>query len=177
MLVAGDEFRRTQQGNNNAYCQDNEISWFDWNLVDANPEMFRFWSALLAFRLSHSVLRPPEFYTGLPNNRGVPDLTWHGTQLSAPGWDDPQARALACTIGGHGDDPDLHVMMNMHWEPMGFDLLDVPGRVWARAIDTALPSPFGHRRIRRRTAHRLHLPTWSRSEASSCWYPVPRATI
>jgi glycogen operon protein len=141
MLVAGDEVGRTQQGNNNAYCQDNEISWFDWNLVDDNREMFRFWSALLTFRRSHSVLRAPEFYTGLTNDRGVPDLTWHGARLSAPGWDDPQARALACTIGGQGDDPDLHVMMNMHWEPIGFELMDVPGRGWARAIDTALDSP------------------------------------
>jgi glycogen operon protein len=141
MLVAGDEVGRTQQGNNNAYCQDNEISWFDWNLVDANPEMFRFFSTLLKFRLTHSVLRAPEFYTGLPNNRGVPDLTWHGTRLSAPGWDDPQARALACTIGGQGDDPDLHVMMNMYWEPMAFEIADVPDRHWTRAIDTALPSP------------------------------------
>ncbi|MET0426191.1 MAG: glycogen debranching enzyme, partial [Actinoplanes sp.] len=141
MLVAGDEVGRTQQGNNNAYCQDNEISWFDWDLVDANPEMFRFWSTLMAFRRTHAVLRSGEFYNGQPNNRGVPDLTWHGTGLSAPGWDDPDARTLACTIGGHGDDPDLHVMMNMHWEPAAFDLPPMPGRVWVRAIDTAQPSP------------------------------------
>jgi isoamylase len=142
MLVAGDEVGRTQQGNNNAYCQDNEISWFDWSLVDANPDMFRFWSTLLEFRRTHAVLRAPEFYTGLSNNRGVPDLTWHGTQLSAPNWGDPDSRVLACTIGGLGDDPDLHVMMNMYWEPVSFDLMALPGRRWSRAIDTALPSPL-----------------------------------
>jgi isoamylase len=88
------------------------------------------------------VLRAPEFYTGLPNNRGVPDLTWHGTGQSAPDWDDPQSRVLACTLGGQGDDPDLHVMMNMYWEPVAFDLIETPGRRWARAIDTAQPSPL-----------------------------------
>jgi isoamylase len=72
----------------------------------------------------------------------VPDLTWHGTHLSAPDWNDPQSRVLACTIGGLGDDPDLHVMMNMYWEPVAFDVMEVPGRSWARAIDTALPSPL-----------------------------------
>jgi glycogen operon protein len=141
MLVAGDEVGRSQQGNNNAYCQDNEISWFDWSLVDANQDLFRFWATLMAFRRSHAVLRQREFYTGLPNNRGVPDLTWHGTQLARPGWDDPQARALACTLGGLGDDPDLHVMMNMHGGPLEFELMEVPGQRWTRVIDTALPSP------------------------------------
>jgi glycogen operon protein len=141
MLVAGDEIGRTQQGNNNAYCQDNEISWFDWELVDANQDLLRFWKLLLAFRRSNGVLRRREFYSGLSNSRGVPDLTWHGTRLSAPGWDDPDTRALACTLGGEGDEPDLHVLMNMYWEPLEFELMDVPGRRWATAINTALPAP------------------------------------
>jgi isoamylase len=141
MIVAGDEIGRTQQGNNNAYCQDNEIGWFDWNLVEANQDLLRFWTQLLQFRRDHRVLRRREFYTGLPNSRGVPDLTWHGTELGRPGWDDPDARALACTLGGAADDADLHVLMNMYWEPLEFALPEVAGRTWARAIDTALPSP------------------------------------
>jgi glycogen operon protein len=139
MLLAGDEVGRTQQGNNNAYCQDNEIGWFDWALVDANADLLRFWTGLLTFRRSHRTLRRPEFYTELPNDRGVPEVTWHGTVLAAPGWDDPQARALACTLGGLGDEPDLHVMMNMHREALEFEL--APDRAWTRAIDTALDPP------------------------------------
>jgi glycogen operon protein len=141
MLVAGDEVGRTQQGNNNAYCQDNEIAWFDWGLAEANQDLLRFWQRLLAFRREHRVLRQREFYTGLPNSRGIADLTWHGTALSTPGWDDPGARALACTLGGDGGDADLHVMMNMYWEPLEFQLMPVSGRGWARAVDTALPAP------------------------------------
>jgi glycogen operon protein len=141
MLVAGDEIGRTQQGNNNAYCQDNEISWFDWGLVDANPDLLRFWKLLLNFRASNGVLRQREFYSGVSNGRGVPDITWHGTQLAAPGWDDPDTRVLSCTLGGEGDEPDLHLMMNMYWEPLDFELMAIPGRTWATAINTALPAP------------------------------------
>ncbi|GIE95282.1 glycogen debranching protein GlgX [Paractinoplanes rishiriensis] len=141
MLVAGDEIGRTQQGNNNAYCQDNEISWFDWKLVDANPALLRFWQRLLAFRAANRVLRRREFYNGLSNSRGVPDLTWHGTKLGAPDWDDPNTRALSCTLGGEGAEPDLHLMMNMYWEPLDFELMGIPGHRWATAINTALPSP------------------------------------
>jgi isoamylase len=142
MIVAGDEVGRTQQGNNNAYCQDNEVGWFDWDLADANQDLLRFWTRLLAFRATHGVLRRPEFYNGLTNDRGLPDVTWHGTQLGEPGWDDPAARALACTLAGQGDAPDLHVMMNMHWGPLDFALARISGRRWVRAIDTALPGPL-----------------------------------
>jgi glycogen operon protein len=139
MITAGDEVARTQLGNNNAYCQDNEIGWFDWNHVDTNGGLLRFWTQLLALRRANRVLRRREFYSGLPNDRGVPDVTWHGTQLGTPGWSDPQARALACTIGGVENEPDLHLMMNMHTEPLEFQL--DTSRAWARCIDTALASP------------------------------------
>jgi glycogen operon protein len=136
MLVAGDEIGRTQQGNNNAYCQDNEIGWFDWNLAEANQDLLRFWTRLLEFRRRHDILRRREFYTGLPNDRGIPDLTWHGTDLAPPDWDDADARALACTLDG-----DIQVLMNMYWEPLAFQLPSFPDRSWVRAIDTALPAP------------------------------------
>jgi glycogen operon protein len=134
MFVAGDEVGRTQQGNNNAYCQDNEIGWYDWDLTAANADLLRFWQRLIAFRGAHPALRRPQFYTGA-------ELAWHGTRLGEPDWADPDSRALACTIRGQAGEPDLHVMMNMFWEPLGFDLPDLPGRGWARAVDTALPSP------------------------------------
>ncbi|HEX8628901.1 MAG TPA: glycogen debranching protein GlgX [Catenuloplanes sp.] len=139
MMLAGDEVGRTQQGNNNAYCQDNEIGWLDWTLVDAHADLLRFWRMLLAFRRSHRTLRRPEFFTGTPGPDGSPDVVWHGTALAAPDWANPQGRALACTLGGVGDDPDLHVMMNMYWEPLEFELPANDGRRWAQALDTALP--------------------------------------
>ena len=83
MLLAGDEIRRTQSGNNNPYNQDNEISWFDWTLADANRDLLRFVQRLIAFRKAHPALSQPRFYRGEQNERGLRDITWHGTMLDA----------------------------------------------------------------------------------------------
>jgi isoamylase len=141
MLVMGDEVRRTQGGNNNAYCQDNPIGWFDWSLAERNADVFRFWKHMIAFRKRHPAVHRPRFFTGAVNERGLPDIQWHGTELGRPGWDDPEARALAFTLAGFGGDPDIHVMANMFWEPLAFALPQAAGRVWARTVDTALPAP------------------------------------
>jgi isoamylase len=122
MLLGGDEIRRGQGGNNNAYNQDNPTSWFDWTMVAANQEILRYVQRMIAFRKAHPALWQPRFYTGETNERGLTDITWHGTTLHSPGFDDPQARALACTIAGFGGNADLHVMMNMFWEPLDFEV-------------------------------------------------------
>ncbi|MER2556861.1 MAG: glycogen debranching protein GlgX [Candidatus Competibacter denitrificans] len=142
MMVMGDEVRRTQKGNNNAYCQDNEISWFDWSLVEKNKDIFRFWKELIAFRLRHPTVHRSRYFIGAVNARGLADITWHGCVLDTPSWDDPNARALACTLGGmQGDETDIHIMMNMYWEPLDFAVPSVPGRHWYRALDTGLAVP------------------------------------
>jgi isoamylase len=139
MLLGGDEVRRTQRGNNNAYNQDNVTSWFDWSMVESHREMLRFVQRMIAFRKAHPALWQPFFYRGAINERGLPDMTWHGTRLNSPGFDDPQARTLACTIAGFGGAADLHVMMNMFWEPLDFE---VPAHSeWQIAIDTFAGSP------------------------------------
>jgi glycogen operon protein len=142
MFVAGDEVRRTQRGNNNAYCQDNETSWFDWTLVGKNSDLYRFWKRMIEFRKKHPALHQGRFFTGAANERGLPDVTWHGTKLNSPGWDDPNARTLGMTLAGFGGEPDIHVMLNMYWESLDFDLPAVPGRTWLRAVDTAQTSPL-----------------------------------
>jgi len=141
MICAGDEIRRTQQGNNNAYCQDSEISWFDWNLAEKNKDMFRFWSTLIARRRHHTETHRPRFFTGQANERGIPDLSWHGCQLNSPGWYDPECRVLGMTLGGFDGRPDVHIMMNMGWTPACFQIPPMPNRKWHRVIDTSLPSP------------------------------------
>jgi isoamylase len=142
MIAAGDEARRTQWGNNNAYCQDNEIGWFDWGLVDRNADLLRFFKAMIAFRKAHPVLHRSRFLTGRePNPRGLADVAWHGCALGRPGWNDPSARALAFTLGGVGDGADLHVMLNMDAADLAFEVPIVPGRRWVRVVDTAAPSP------------------------------------
>ena len=132
MFVAGDEARRTQQGNNNAWCQDNPISWFDWALVNTNADLVRFWQRLIAFRKAHPALWRGRFFA--PG-----EVAWHGTQLDSPGWSDPQARALAMTLTGTGGEADLHVMLNMYWESLDFQL--PPDRRWVKSVDTAAAPP------------------------------------
>jgi isoamylase len=141
MILAGDEVRRTQRGNNNAYCQDNPTNWFDWSLVEKNRELLRFWRRMIAFRKTHAALRQGRFFKGAWNARGLSDVTWHGTTLREPGFRDRDARALGMTLAGFGDDPDIHVMMNMHWEPLDFKLPEVPDRSWFKAVDTFQAKP------------------------------------
>jgi glycogen operon protein len=141
MILCGDEVRRTQRGNNNAYNQDNAISWFDWTLVEKHAGVLRFFQRMIAFRKANDVLMRPRFYSGETNERGLVDIAWHGTKLFAPGFEDPDARALACTIAGFGGAPDLHVMMNMYWEPLEFEVPQRSGPAWKVAIDTSEASP------------------------------------
>jgi glycogen operon protein len=141
MFVAGDEVRRTQRGNNNAYCQNNEISWFDWGLTETNHSLLRFWQLVIAARPDFRAGRPGRFFNGEVNERGVPDVTWHGTRLHDPGWHDPNARCLAYTLGGFDGKSDVHAMLNMYWDALDFDVPVIPGRRWYRLVDTARPSP------------------------------------
>jgi glycogen operon protein len=141
MLVAGDEVRRTQKGNNNAYCQDNDTSWFDWSLVERNRDLYRFWKQMIEFRKRHATLHRGQFFNGAKNGRGLPEVTWHGTRLYNPGWNDPDGRVLGVTLAGFNGDPDLHIMLNMYWESLDFELPSVPGRTWLKAVDTSEPPP------------------------------------
>ncbi|MCC6178752.1 MAG: glycogen debranching protein GlgX [Chloroflexi bacterium] len=141
ILLAGDEVRRTQCGNNNAYCQDNEVSWLDWALVDEQADLLRFFREAIAFRKRHPVLQRRRFFTGALNSRGLRDIDWHGFLLNEPGWFDPGSHVLAFTLGGLDGDADLHVMLNMDPSALDFEIPVVKGRRWLRAIDTSLASP------------------------------------
>lgn len=138
MLLAGDELLRSQHGNNNAWCQDNEMSWFDWRLAGLNHDMHRFTREMIAFRRRHPSLTRNRFFKGeLLPDRGIPDIVWHGLRLNDPLWDDPEARVLAFTIAGVAPDEEvLHVVLNM--SETGFDasLPAMAGRHWHLAVDT-----------------------------------------
>ena len=84
MITMGDEVRRTQQGNNNAYCQDGPISWFDWDQVDRHDDVLRFFRRMIAFRAEHPVLHRKRYFTGEHNDRGIADLSWHGSRSTLP---------------------------------------------------------------------------------------------
>ena len=141
MILAGDEIRRTQKGNNNAYCQDNELTWTDWRGVNKHADLLRFWRLMIDFRKRHPAVHRARFFDGKVNERGLPDVSWHGCRLLCPGWDDPNARALAMTLAGVGDEADIHAILNMDWEPLDFEIPVVKGRQWHLAIDTAASSP------------------------------------
>lgn len=141
MFVMGDEVRRSQGGNNNAWCQDNPIGWFDWTLPETHSGMLRFWQRMIAFRAAHPAVHRSRFFDGKINERGLADISWHGTELNAPGWDDAHARALAWTVADFDGIADIHVMANMYWEPLSFAVPEVKGRTWHHAIDTSKPSP------------------------------------
>jgi glycogen operon protein len=143
MILAGDEVLRTQGGNNNAYCQDNTVSWFDWTLPARQGDMYRFTRELIAFRKRHRSLTLNRFFTGAPaGGRQVPDIAWHGRRLDVAPWHDPSSRLLRITLAGVEPlEPDLHVVLNMADEAFEADLPEIAGRHWQLAIDTARPSP------------------------------------
>jgi glycogen operon protein len=140
MFLAGDECGRTQQGNNNPYLQDNEISWFDWRGPVSDAELLQFVKAMIAFRMRHDALRNEEFLQGRLLARGLKDVAWHGCKLNSPGWNDPHSGVLAFTLADPAEGEDLHAMLNMEGTPLPFEIPPVQGRQWHRAIDTSLPA-------------------------------------
>ena len=141
MLLAGDEMRRTQRGNNNAYCQDNEISWFDWDLLEKERDLFRFTKLLIQFRKAHAALRRRSYAWGERNELGWSELTWHGVKVGEPDWSG-SSRTLAFTLASFGRESNIHVVVNMWTEALEFELPELGPRLnWWRSIDTSLPSP------------------------------------
>ncbi|MGA7180318.1 MAG: glycogen debranching protein GlgX [Thiobacillaceae bacterium] len=134
MLLGGDEFRRTQGGNNNAYCQDNEASWHDWHCLEQHSEIFRFACGVIAFRRDHPVLSKEQFYTDA-------EIQWFGPQGGLPDWADPKAKQLACLI--HEDEQrSLFLMFNAGIDACVFDLPPMPpGTRWHEGIDTSREAP------------------------------------
>ncbi|MGH7496675.1 MAG: hypothetical protein ACREOO_30355 [bacterium] len=140
---------RTQLGNNNAYCQDNPISWFDWRLVEKNAEMGRFFQKLMAFRLVHPVLRRRRFLAGKDHGTDLlRDVCWHGVDAEPTDWDE-SSRALAVLLNGEkeefdgeDDDNDIYIMINGYGDERSFILHQPPaGKQWHRVGDTSLSSP------------------------------------
>jgi glycogen operon protein len=140
MLYMGDEVRRTQWGNNNAYCHDNEANWFDWTLLDRHADIHRFVKKLTAFRQRRDVV--VEAPMSLNELLRRAQVEWHGVALHSPDWSD-HSHSLAFTMRSLRARFLLHGMINAYWEPLRFELPPVPsiGESWRRCIDTSLPSP------------------------------------
>jgi len=143
MLLAGDEVLRTQGGNNNAWCQDNETSWFDWRLTETNGDMLNFVRHAIALRRRHPSLARPAFLTGcIDPARGIPDIAWHGAVPGESPWKEG-SRYLAFTLAGcSAQEEDLHVLVNMSDRGESVALPEISGRRWHLALDTARESPW-----------------------------------
>jgi glycogen operon protein len=146
MFLAGDEFLRTQIGNNNAWCQDNGTSWIDWELAEKNADFLRFVTMLIAFRKRHPALRRQTFFRGAGQDGALPpDVIWHGIQPNQPDFSGT-SRTLAYALDGRAtdrdQDRDIYVAINAWEQPLDFVIPHSPsGRRWRRTIDTMMPSP------------------------------------
>lgn len=152
MITAGDEMGRTQHGNNNAYCQDSEISWIDWNLSEKDSELLEYTRFLLNFFHCHPILQRRRFFNGRNTRKmGIKDLTWFhpdGHEMTDLDWNNPMIRYLGLRLAGdsieevdeHGEqifDDTLLILLNAHYEPVNFTLPECPpAERWELVMDT-----------------------------------------
>ena len=139
LLLGGDEMARTQRGNNNAYCHDNELSWYDWSLRSGNAELVRFCGELAALRARHPALHHDAFYPAAHCAGGQPGVRWFDSRGEVSDWSSLQSHLAACLSSSAGD---LFLMLNAATSARSFSIPAAPhGGAWYRLIDTALASP------------------------------------
>jgi isoamylase len=146
MILSGDEVLRTQRGNNNAYCQDNATTWFDWRLLERNAELLRFFKGLVTFRLHQPNVRRASFLTGTASGpHGLPDVSWYGAAGEPVDWQ-ATYHSLVCLFGTSGiDDPaarEVMILMHAGQSPQAFNIPSPAGQLrWRLLLDTEAQSP------------------------------------
>jgi glycogen operon protein len=140
MLLMGDEIRRTQRGNNNAYCQDNELNWFDWNAVEEHPELLRFVQQLNHFNLTTEFFQENHYWNSPPSIQGS-RCTFGGVKVGQPDWSH-HSHTLSYSLKNRSYEKWLYVMVNAFWEHLDFEIpKHKGGRPWRRILNTAASSP------------------------------------
>jgi glycogen operon protein len=142
MLLMGDEVRRTQRGNNNAYCQDNETSWFDWSLCAANADLLRFVRLLIRAHL-HFDQGTKGGQITLGDYLSKARIEWHGVEIGKPDWGE-NSHSLALSLHNFAATQVRYIAINAYWKPLEFELPPVSGGQnggWFRLLDTSFPSP------------------------------------
>jgi glycogen operon protein len=138
MILMGDEVKRTQQGNNNAYCQNNVLAWFDWDLVDKHFDLWCFVRRMINFSQSLALFQQ-ETLLDIAKDSPYPHLTWHGIKLYKPDWS-KNSHSLAFSLKHPAANEYLHVMLNAYWKKLTFELPSPSkGQSWHRVVDTTLP--------------------------------------
>jgi isoamylase len=148
MILAGDEFLRTQKGNNNAYCQDNAISWIDWELLKKNNDIFNFYKKLIVFTKKHTILQRRKFFLGKDTDGDmVPDIEWYGVDGGKMNWDDYENRTICYQLDGSEEYSEvgeylLFVILNADYYDKSVTIPKPKNKMtWYRVIDTSLESP------------------------------------
>ncbi len=141
MMLGGDEMRRTQHGNNNAYCQDNQLSWYDWNLVEKNKGLVRFTSKLIELRRSHNIFSRIKFFRDTYETSAIPEISWYDINAKVPDWA-KMNRFLAFKLDGLEVDNDFYIAANIDQYDLTITLPTLPGnKKWYRIADTSFESP------------------------------------
>jgi glycogen operon protein len=146
MALGGDEFMRTQRGNNNAYCQNNEISWLNWEEAKRHSDILEFFKKTIAFTRRHTILQRRKFFLGRDLEADhLPDITWYGKDLGRTTWDDCELRTLCFLLDGGEERSELgdyHLFLIFNADP-NLQYIRIPpsrdGQKWYRVIDTSLP--------------------------------------
>lgn len=148
MILMGDEVGRSQNGNNNTYCHDSELNWMNWDLLEKNADLFRFFKNCINFRKAHPVLRNKYHFQNRDYvGSGYADITWHGTQAWNADWSDSSRTLAFMLCGKHAkagtvEDNSIYVAMNMHWQAQWFELPGLPGGVnWHVFANTGCTAP------------------------------------
>ncbi len=148
MILMGDEVGRTQNGNNNTYCHDSLLNWFDWRQVESNADLLRFFTHMIHFRRAHAVLRNPHFFAHSDyHGTGFPDMSFHGTQAWQPDWSASNSHTLGFMFSGDYAkdgvrDNHVYVALNMFWDSVWFTPPTLPeGMKWHVSVNTGMLAP------------------------------------
>ncbi|BDU50604.1 glycogen debranching protein GlgX [Haliovirga abyssi] len=143
MLLMGDEFCRTQNGNNNAYCQDNKMTWLDWDKKEEFKDVYRFFKKMIEFRKNHPSFKREAFFKGKDfSGDDIPDITWHGAKLNEPDWSN-ESHSLAFMISGKDfsgeieNDNNIYVALNSYWEDIEFEIPKMKNTKWYLVVDSS----------------------------------------
>lgn len=137
MLLMGDEVARTQKGNNNVYCQDNELSWFNWVDTEEHVDLLRFVQEIIAWYKKHDLFLQERFWSDMI----TPQITWHGKELHKPDFRDI-SHSIAFELKHPRNEEHLFIIFNAYWEALDFAVPRAgSGRRWARVVDTSLLPP------------------------------------
>jgi glycogen operon protein len=149
MILMGDEMGRTQYGNNNTYCHDNELNWLNWTLLEKNAALYHFTRHIINFRRLHPIFRNKNHFRNMDYmNSGFPDISFHGTRQWQADWSSTSRIFAFMLDGAHAKDGScqdntMYVAMNMHWETVSLELPQLPqDKYWHVSVNTDMPSPF-----------------------------------